>query len=138
MYFLAERLCGTWNDGFPCVGINVQQVFDAGNLRFGCVQRPHKPFEKASKRGNKRSFSQTLEIEQTMSSQRATSGEPEPVDHTGLCLLSLDGGGVRGLSMLYILKALMTQLNHEREGNGAPKLKPCEVFDLIGGISTGG
>jgi hypothetical protein len=41
------------------------------------------------------------------------SGEPNPVDETGL-LLSLDGGGVRGLSTLYILKGLMTQLNHER------------------------
>lgn len=70
--------------------------------------------------------------------QQATGGEPNPVDHTGLCLLSLDGGGVRGLSTLYILKALMTQLNHGRKENGAPPLKPCELFDLIGGTSTGG
>jgi hypothetical protein len=34
-------------------------------------------------------------------------GEPNLLDTTGLCLLSLDGGGVRGLSTLYILKGLM-------------------------------
>ena len=36
--------------------------------------------------------------------------ELNPVYETGLCLLSLDGGGVRGLSTLYILKGLMTRL----------------------------
>ena len=35
------------------------------------------------------------------------SEEPNPLDTTGLCLLSLDGGGVRGLSILYILKSIM-------------------------------
>ncbi|KAI9652560.1 MAG: hypothetical protein M1821_008367, partial [Bathelium mastoideum] len=64
--------------------------------------------------------------------------EPNPVDKTGLCLLSLDGGGVRGLSTLYILKGLMQRLNHERQKDRLPAVKPCEVFDLIGGTSTGG
>ncbi|KAI9776224.1 MAG: hypothetical protein M1816_005406, partial [Peltula sp. TS41687] len=64
--------------------------------------------------------------------------EPTPVDTTGLCLLSLDGGGVRGLSTLYILKGLMTQLNQERQAANLPPVKPCETFDLIGGTSTGG
>ncbi|CAG8397747.1 unnamed protein product [Penicillium salamii] len=64
-------------------------------------------------------------------------GEPDPVDSTGLCLLSLDGGGVRGLSTLYILKGLMDRLNQTRP-KGSPARKPCEVFDLIGGTSTGG
>jgi patatin-like phospholipase/acyl hydrolase len=65
-------------------------------------------------------------------------GEPNPVDSTGLCLLSLDGGGVRGLSTLYILKSIMDRLNHERKAASLPAVKPCEVFDLIGGTSTGG
>ena len=65
------------------------------------------------------------------------SGEPNPLDSTGLCLLSLDGGGVRGLSTLYILKGLMDRLNQARP-KGAPMKKPCEEFDLIGGTSTGG
>ncbi|KAF4215069.1 hypothetical protein CNMCM8980_008758 [Aspergillus fumigatiaffinis] len=68
----------------------------------------------------------------------ALGGEPDPLDSTGLCLLALDGGGVRGLSTLYILKSIMDRLNHDRKKNSLPSLKPCEVFDLIGGTSTGG
>ncbi|KAF2269546.1 phospholipase [Lojkania enalia] len=56
----------------------------------------------------------------------------------GLCLLSLDGGGVRGLSILYILRAIMARLNVERQEANLPPVRPCEVFDLIGGTSTGG
>jgi patatin-like phospholipase/acyl hydrolase len=75
--------------------------------------------------------------------EQATStkygGEPNPLDSTGLCLLSLDGGGVRGLSTLYILKNIMDRLNHERNKTASlPSMKPYEVFDLIGGTSTGG
>jgi patatin-like phospholipase/acyl hydrolase len=65
-------------------------------------------------------------------------GELNPVDTTGLCLLSLDGGGVRGLSTLYILKSIMDRLNYARSENKLPPVKLCEVFDLIGGTSTGG
>ena len=64
--------------------------------------------------------------------------EPNLVDKSGLCLLSLDGGGVRGLSTLYILKNIMDRLNHERKQSELPPVKPCEIFDLIGGTSTGG
>lgn len=56
----------------------------------------------------------------------------------GLCLLSLDGGGVRGLSTLLILRGIMNRLNDMREEQGLGRVKPCEVFDLIGGTSTGG
>jgi hypothetical protein len=49
-------------------------------------------------------------------------------------LLSLDGGGLRGLSILYILGDLMAKVNEHQD----PPLKPCEVFDLIGGSGTGG
>ncbi|KAB8219792.1 hypothetical protein BDV33DRAFT_204096 [Aspergillus novoparasiticus] len=68
--------------------------------------------------------------------QTVITGKPNALDTTGLCLLSLDGGGVRGLSSLYILKRLMTQLSRERPELG--QVKPCEIFDLIGGTSTGG
>jgi patatin-like phospholipase/acyl hydrolase len=44
----------------------------------------------------------------------------------------VDGGGVRGLSSLIILKYLMKRLNPQKPP------KPCEYFDLIGGTSTGG
>ncbi|XDG07510.1 hypothetical protein ABKA04_007125 [Annulohypoxylon sp. FPYF3050] len=49
-----------------------------------------------------------------------------------LRLLSLDGGGVRGLSSLLVLQHLMETLNPD-----APP-KPCDFFHLIGGTSTGG
>ncbi|KAL5330889.1 hypothetical protein ACEPPN_000414 [Leptodophora sp. 'Broadleaf-Isolate-01'] len=61
-----------------------------------------------------------------------------PLDRDGLCVLSLDGGGVRGLSTLLILKALMGKVNAERKKEGQAVVKPCELFDLIGGTSTGG
>lgn len=44
----------------------------------------------------------------------------------------VDGGGIRGLSSLIILKYLMKRVNPENPP------KPCEYFDLIGGTSTGG
>ncbi|RSM18258.1 hypothetical protein CDV31_002984 [Fusarium ambrosium] len=63
---------------------------------------------------------------------------PGPLDESGLCMLSFDGGGVRGLSSLYILDHIMRNLNHQRALAGQPTKKPCEIFDLIGGTSTGG
>ncbi|KIO25018.1 hypothetical protein M407DRAFT_25657 [Tulasnella calospora MUT 4182] len=47
-----------------------------------------------------------------------------------LRLLSLDGGGVRGIVSLIVLEQIMNEV--------APGVKPCEWFDLIGGTSTGG
>jgi patatin-like phospholipase/acyl hydrolase len=58
-----------------------------------------------------------------------------------LRILSLDGGGVRGISSLYVLKELMVQIERERRTSiqDAPvPLRPCEVFDLICGTGTGG
>ncbi|KAF2195453.1 FabD/lysophospholipase-like protein [Zopfia rhizophila CBS 207.26] len=58
-----------------------------------------------------------------------------------LRILSLDGGGVRGYSMLIILQELMHRTFVETEGR-APKRheipKPCDHFDLIAGTGTGG
>jgi len=49
-----------------------------------------------------------------------------------LNLLSLDGGGVRGLSSLYILQRIMFSIDPDNPP------KPCDYFDMIGGTSTGG
>ena len=49
-----------------------------------------------------------------------------------LRLLALDGGGIRGLSSLQILKQLMDMVDLQ-----SPP-KPCDYFDMIGGTSTGG
>jgi len=57
-------------------------------------------------------------------------------------VLSLDGGGVRGLSSLYVLKELMSQIAREYRSENLPPPaqtpRPCEYFDLICGTSTGG
>jgi patatin-like phospholipase/acyl hydrolase len=53
-------------------------------------------------------------------------------------MCDLDGGGVRGLSTLLILKALMAAVNVERGKDRQLPVKPCELFDLIGGTSTRG
>lgn len=47
----------------------------------------------------------------------------------GYRLLSLDGGGVRGLASLYLLRKILSFV-------GSPK--PCDYFDMICGTSTGG
>jgi patatin-like phospholipase/acyl hydrolase len=47
-----------------------------------------------------------------------------------------DGGGIRGLSMLIILKNIMYKLRAEEKLPDVPS--PCDYFDLIGGTSTGG
>ncbi|EAT82429.2 hypothetical protein SNOG_10094 [Parastagonospora nodorum SN15] len=49
-----------------------------------------------------------------------------------LRLLCLDGGGVRGLSSLMVLKMLMEMIDPDNPP------KPCDYFDMIGGTSTGG
>ncbi len=64
------------------------------------------------------------------SRQRSARREPPKIRK----ILSLDGGGVRGLSIITIVKCIMKNLNRER-GYG---LEPWEEFDMIGGTSTGG
>ncbi|KAH0037143.1 hypothetical protein KCU80_g6869, partial [Aureobasidium melanogenum] len=54
----------------------------------------------------------------------------QPTNAAPLRVLSFDGGGVRGLSSLMLLKAVMDRIS--------PNKKPCQIFDMIGGTSTGG
>ncbi|KAK8183224.1 acyl transferase/acyl hydrolase/lysophospholipase [Phyllosticta capitalensis] len=68
----------------------------------------------------------------------------KPNPRAPLRLLSLDGGGVRGLSSLMVLDDLMENIALEekrlgmRPASDNEPLKPCDYFDLIGGTSTGG
>lgn len=64
------------------------------------------------------------------SRQRSARREPPQVRK----ILSLDGGGVRGLSIITIVRYIMKNLNRERGFD----LEPWEEFDMIGGTSTGG
>jgi len=52
-----------------------------------------------------------------------------------LRVLSLDGGGVKGYTSLLILKRIIRTIANDNE---IPEPKPCEIFDLIVGTSTGG
>ncbi|CAE6475576.1 unnamed protein product [Rhizoctonia solani] len=54
----------------------------------------------------------------------------------GLNLLSLDGGGITGLSTLLIIRELMIRLQVKNQQNTIPR--PCEYFDMIAGTGTGG
>jgi len=51
-------------------------------------------------------------------------------------ILSLDGGGVMGLSSLLILRELMAEIQRLTHASHPPL--PCEYFDLIAGSGTGG
>ncbi|KAG8999262.1 hypothetical protein FRB94_006350 [Tulasnella sp. JGI-2019a] len=65
------------------------------------------------------------------------AGELRADDAKGrpLQLLCLDGGGVRGVASLRILKTIMAQVS---KTTGQKDIKPCDYFDMIGGTSTGG
>jgi len=51
-------------------------------------------------------------------------------------VLCLDGGGIRGLSEILILKELMLQVRIQNQLEHTPEPKDC--FDFICGTSTGG
>ncbi|CAE6422524.1 unnamed protein product [Rhizoctonia solani] len=53
----------------------------------------------------------------------------------GLNLLSLDGGGITGLSSLLIIKEIMLGIQGKQRLEAVPK--PCEHFDIIAGTGTG-
>ncbi|KKF93326.1 Patatin [Ceratocystis platani] len=66
-----------------------------------------------------------------MSSNTQPGGNDQPFK-----ILSLDDGGVCGLSGLLILEKIMQSI---QEAQGLPEVpKPCDSFDLIGGTGTGG
>jgi len=64
------------------------------------------------------------------------AGEPQAVRKVRI--LSIDGGGVRGLSALIIIKALMLRVAREADPLTSKPAKPCDYFDFIIGTSTGG
>ena len=56
--------------------------------------------------------------------------------NTKQALIHADGGGVRGYSELAILEQLMLGIRQYQKLSSTPK--PCEIFDMICGTSTGG
>ena len=57
---------------------------------------------------------------------------PSTREHVNI--LSLDGGGIKGYTSLLILQQIFGDM---KDSNNNPP-KPCDVFDLIVGTSTGG
>jgi patatin-like phospholipase/acyl hydrolase len=56
-------------------------------------------------------------------------------------LLSLDGGGIKGISSLVIIQAIMDKVREIENGNGIKNTDdrlPVDYFHLAGGTSTGG
>lgn len=53
-------------------------------------------------------------------------------------ILSLDGGGIKGISVIMLFVEIMNRLNTKRHTNGKSDLMPHDVFDLMAGTSTGG
>ena len=49
-------------------------------------------------------------------------------------VLSLDGSGIHGIASILVLQELMQLLSYDRER----PLAPHDVFDLVGGASSGG
>ena len=53
-------------------------------------------------------------------------------------VIGIDGGGVRGLSSLLILKRIMYVLDQKVDRAVKRPLLPCDYFDMVAGTSTGG
>jgi patatin-like phospholipase/acyl hydrolase len=53
-----------------------------------------------------------------------------------LRVLCLDGGGIKGYTSLLILRRIFRTIAAERGLKQPPR--PCDIFDLIAGTSTGG
>lgn len=96
-------------------------------------------------------FDPTSKSKSTNSPKPSPKNEHVPGHDSGIRILSIDGGGVSGLSSLLILEQLMKEVGTEDRltsvGSKNPELtspksgigvKPCQVFDLICGTGTGG
>jgi patatin-like phospholipase/acyl hydrolase len=75
--------------------------------------------------------------DQTPKGPTATHTETPAADKKPRTLLALDGGGVKGISTLILLQAIMDEVK-KQEGGGGEERKPVDYFDLAAGSSTGG
>lgn len=111
--------------------------FESGQVEAVMLQQKLAHYLKETTKGAE--IAETVELSPNTLNQLSTAITGDQVstqEKPELALLSLDGGGVRGLISLYMLKAIMDKIARDRGMNDAPK--PCQVFDLIVGTSTGG
>lgn len=64
----------------------------------------------------------------------APGGSVVLIDEPCPRILLLDGGGFRGMILLYIIREIMSQIT----GKDNSMALPCDYFDLICGSGTGG
>ncbi|KAH8656651.1 acyl transferase/acyl hydrolase/lysophospholipase, partial [Tricladium varicosporioides] len=55
-----------------------------------------------------------------------------------VCLLSLDGGGIKGIFAVVVLEAIMESVRLQENPELGDPPRPCDYFDIMGGTSTGG
>ncbi|KAI9867904.1 MAG: hypothetical protein M1813_007726 [Trichoglossum hirsutum] len=63
------------------------------------------------------------------------------IEQKPLQILTIDGGGYQGIASLLILDELMKTIAGTPEGERGPNkkpIKPCDMFDVIGGVGSGG
>ncbi|KAH0553182.1 hypothetical protein GP486_006640 [Trichoglossum hirsutum] len=63
------------------------------------------------------------------------------IEQKSLQILTIDGGGYQGIASLLILDALMKAIAGTPGGGQGPNkkpIRPCDVFDVIGGVGSGG
>ncbi|KAK6509361.1 hypothetical protein TWF481_004111 [Arthrobotrys musiformis] len=115
----------------PLAG-NTSQSISGGSIEIKDVALVAKQKEIENRRHEEMVYEEESEI-QTLRSLISQFGPSSYPHEHPLRVLCLDGGGVRGLSSLLIVKRIMQQV--------APNVKnprPCDYFDMISGTSTGG
>ena len=60
-----------------------------------------------------------------------------PKPERPLSILTIDGGGLQAISTLTVLQQLLDEITNNKPAS-KKKLRPCDVFDVICGIGTGG
>ena len=74
-----------------------------------------------------------------MAGEKTTTPSTKSPPPGAVRLLSLDGGGVKGISSLMVLDAIMKRVREiEKKPHDPEQHFPHEYFDLAGGTSTGG
>lgn len=63
---------------------------------------------------------------------------PEERHPNGVRLLSLDGGGVRGIASLVVLREIMWRVTKRIDPGSKEPCLPVDFFELAAGTSTGG
>ncbi|KAI1318349.1 acyl transferase/acyl hydrolase/lysophospholipase [Xylariaceae sp. FL0255] len=120
------------------------RLVDEARLHMGKIDNIKDGIERLTKIFEPHAAAQALlasskEREEQLIIPKLPMTRPGPLETPKIRVLVIDGGGIRGLSSLYILKSLMERINEQRETmNLLPTNKPCLIFDMIGGTGTGG